>query len=116
MIQADDRVRTHIHHPKVSYIDLNDKRSFDLYDVFRRKYKSEPSEYAFLGYNMMLYYCKGLQDFGREFPNHFHEMSQMGLCSWGFSFLKTGQESGYENKHVFIVQSGESGYELVNPK
>jgi LysM repeat protein/ABC-type branched-subunit amino acid transport system substrate-binding protein len=116
MIQADDRVRTHIHHPKVSYIDLNDKRSFDLYDVFRRKYKSEPSEYAFLGYNMMLYYCRGLQDFGREFPNHFHEMSQNGLCSWGFSFLKTGQESGFENKHVFIVQSSESGYELVNPK
>jgi LysM repeat protein/ABC-type branched-subunit amino acid transport system substrate-binding protein len=116
MIQASDRVRTHVHHPKVSFVDLSDKRTFNLYDSFRRKFKSEPTEYTFLGYNMMLYYCRGLRDFGRAFPNHFHEMSEKGLCSWGFSFEKTGQESGFENKHVFIVQSGEVGYELVNPE
>ncbi|MDZ4824415.1 MAG: LysM peptidoglycan-binding domain-containing protein [Flavobacteriales bacterium] len=114
LIEAKDRNRLHLHYPKVVAVDYNSDRVREWILAYRRKFKSEPTEYAFLGFDMMMYYCQGIQKFGIAFPNHFAEMNQAGLLGSGFTYTKTSDESGFENSHVFILGTDDFEVTLKN--
>lgn len=115
VINGEDRLRTHLHFAKASYVDLYAPGPRAWHEAYKKKYKSEPLDYAYLGYDLMLYYGRGLQMFGKTFPNHFAEIPTTGIEGWGFRFYKTGNESGFENKHVFILGTEETGMKIQNP-
>lgn len=115
VIGGEDRLRTHLHFAKASYVDLYSPSARAWHEAYKKKYKSEPLDYAYLGYDLLLYYGRGLQMFGKTFPNHFAEIPTTGLEGWGFEFYKTGNESGFENKHVFILGTEETGMKIQNP-
>lgn len=111
LIEAKDRNRLHLHYPRVVAVDYNSERIRNWILAYRKKFKSEPTDYAILGFDVMMYYCTGLKQFGIAFPNHFDEIKCSELMGNGFNLVKTGDESGFENKHVFIM--GTDNFEVV---
>jgi hypothetical protein len=53
----------------------------------------------------MLFYGQGLMKFGRDFPNHFSEIQAKGMVATGFDFIKTGDESGFENRFSIVLKT-----------
>ena len=109
-INVTNRNKYHVHYPQTTYVDYNNPTVQRWIDCYRKAYKSEPGKYSFVGYDVMKYYGMGLKQFGRDFPNHFGEI-KTGLYANGFDFLKTSNESGFENQYVIII--GTSEFELI---
>jgi LysM repeat protein len=112
LISAEMRNTYQVHFMRSNWIDYSKPEVQDWVETFRKKYRSEPTEYAFAGYDILLYYGRGLRQFGKLFPDHFGEISQMGLLTSRFQLMRTGAESGFENKGMFIL--GTRDFELFS--
>jgi len=104
-ISADNRNKFKIHFPKAIFIDYAAQSDQQWIETYRRKFKSEPTDFSALGYDMMLFYGQGLMKFGRDFPNHFSEIQAKGMVATGFDFIKTGDESGFENRFSIVLKT-----------
>jgi len=71
---------------------------------YGERFKTEPDEYAYIGYDIMLFYGLGLMEFNSLFPLNFHRIDCKMLLGSDFDPVKTGLESGYENNHAFVLQ------------
>lgn len=109
-ISISDRNRYHVHFPQNTFIDYADEDVQQWIENYRSKYKSEPSSFAFVGYDIMLYYGRGLKQFGSEFPNHFSEMIGDYLATQ-FDFFRASKDSGFENAGINIIRT--DNYQLV---
>lgn len=114
-IDVDYRERFSIRIPTSSYVDFNSPVVQSFEGQFQEQFETASDEYARIGYDVMLYYGMGLLDFGMNFPNRFADMSQEGLLNVGFSYTKTGMESGFENKHVFMLEHHNYGLQPIGP-
>jgi LysM repeat protein/ABC-type branched-subunit amino acid transport system substrate-binding protein len=110
-IEPASRNRYRIRYPKAVFADYGDPKVIDWVEAFRRRFRTEPDEFGFLGYSMMLYYGQGLIEHGRQFPNHFGEWSCSGCIAAGFELARTGEDSGFENRYFTIV--GTEDFELI---
>lgn len=104
-ISADNRNKYKIHFPKAIFLDYAAHSDQQWIETYRRKFKSEPTDFSALGYDMMMYYGQGLMQFGRDFPNHFSEIKAKGMVATGFDFIKTGDESGFENRFCIVLKT-----------
>ncbi len=104
-ISADNRNKFKIHFPKAIFLDYASQSDQQWIETYRRKFKSEPTDFSALGYDMMLFYGQGLMKFGRDFPNHFSEIQAKGMVATGFDFIKTGDESGFENRFSIVLKT-----------
>lgn len=111
MINVSNRNKYQVHFPQTSFVDYNDVKIQKWIEAFRKKFKSEPNQYAFLGYDLLMYYGMGLKQFGREFPNNLDHIKVKNLYAHGFDYIKTSNESGFENQYVMIV--GTKDYTLI---
>lgn len=102
-ITPELRNRFQVNFIKTTWVNYDEPKVQDWVEAFRLKYKSEPSEYAFIGYDLMLYYGRGLLKYGKMFPEHFDQIPQSDLLANQYNFFKTGPESGYENGHLYIL-------------
>jgi LysM domain len=74
---------------------------------FREVFLSEPDEFAVIGHDVLLYYGKALLAFGSDFQNHLSEVDGSGLIGMGFDFFSIGENAGYENSFVNVVQKND---------
>jgi ABC-type branched-subunit amino acid transport system substrate-binding protein len=109
-ISTADRNRYHVTYPQNTFINYSDERVQQWIEVYRSNYKSEPSSFAFVGYDIMLYYGTGLTNFGSEFPQRFAEIEGDFLASQ-FNFFRASKDSGFENAGINIVRT--DNYQLV---
>ncbi|MCC6601127.1 MAG: LysM peptidoglycan-binding domain-containing protein [Crocinitomicaceae bacterium] len=114
LIETEARNEFHLHYPKVIFLDYSDSEDQGWIEAYRRKFKAEPTDFSVLGYDIMQYYGTGLRKFGRDFPNHFSEIDQKQLVGSSFDYFKTGNESGFENRHIFVL--GTDNFELIPEK
>ncbi len=112
LISAEARNAFQVHFMRPNWIDYSNPVVQEWIESYRKKYRSEPTEYAFVGYDILLYYGRGLNQFGKLFPDHFGEIKQEGLLTSKFKFLRTGAESGFENEGLFIL--GTRDFELYS--
>ncbi|MEZ4799478.1 MAG: LysM peptidoglycan-binding domain-containing protein [Flavobacteriales bacterium] len=112
-VKADYRNDYHIRFPKTIFLDYTDPAQQKWIEAYRKHFKTEPTDFAVLGYNMMMYYAEGLMQFGKDFPNHFAEIKTKGLVGTGFNYLKTGNESGFENRYCIILESDDFDIKIV---
>ncbi|MFO0362061.1 MAG: LysM peptidoglycan-binding domain-containing protein [Flavobacteriales bacterium] len=111
LIEPAARNTYEVRFPKAIFIDYNDPAVQSFVEAYRKRFRTEPDEYAFLGYSSMLYYGKGLQLFGRQFPNHFGEWKCEQCISAGFDFARTGEDAGFENRYFAVV--GTQDFQLI---
>lgn len=95
--------RFHLTVPTAQFADYNSQEVTNYIKGYRGRFKMEPSDYSMLGYDIMTFYGRGMAVYGVNFPNHFNDISESGLLDVGFSFTKTGLESGFENEQVFLL-------------
>lgn len=88
------------------YIDYNRKETAAFVSDFTYHFKTDPSQYAFQGYDIMSYFLSVLDMYGRSFPAHIHnhEKSLLQSC---VRFEKASSGSGFTNKGIQkILYSG----------
>jgi LysM repeat protein/ABC-type branched-subunit amino acid transport system substrate-binding protein len=84
---------------------LNSKDSLQakLAKYYQDIYTTDPSEYFFEGFDVAMYYLKHLKADGPEFIKNLDRFPAQGL-STGFEFYRPDEETGFENRAVFIYQ------------
>lgn len=93
------------------FVDYNSTNVKDFLRNYRITYNTEPSYFAFQGYDITYYFLNSLRKYGRifqfclspkdAFPN------PNGLI-YNFNFERTDIHSGFENKKVFILKFNDS--------
>lgn len=96
------------------YIDMTKRSVMEWIEKYRVTYISEPDEFAFLGYDVSIFYLCGLAQFGKEFWNHLNNI-EAPMITHVFDFVSTGVESGFENRHTEIIGLSDDGeLKIVN--
>ncbi len=112
-ISADNRNKYQVSYPNTIYLDYSSEKNIEWMEAYRRRFKTEPTEFSVLGYDLFLYYGTGLLLYGKDFPNHFSELKVQGLQGTGFDFFRTGNESGFENKFYHLLQTSDFSIQRI---
>lgn len=112
-ISVANRNKYHVHFPQTTFIDYDNPDVQRWIEAYRKQFKTEPGKYSFVGYDVMKFYGTGLLKYGRDFPNHLNEIKTKVYAN-GFDFMKTSNESGFENQFVMII--GTEEYSLIREK
>jgi LysM repeat protein len=70
---------------------------------YRNRYKTEPSQFAFQGYDVMLYFASAIHRYGKDFEHclPFHREELLQSC---YSFVPIIPNGAYENKGAFLLR------------
>ncbi|MDR3188683.1 MAG: LysM peptidoglycan-binding domain-containing protein [Prevotellaceae bacterium] len=85
------------------FIDYRSEAVKSFVESYRYAYKTEPSQFAFQGYDVMLYFVSAIHRYGKNFegclPFHREELLQST-----YNFVPTTTGGAYENKGVFLLR------------
>ncbi|MDR3328779.1 MAG: LysM peptidoglycan-binding domain-containing protein [Prevotellaceae bacterium] len=85
------------------YTDYKSEVVKSFVQSYRDKYRAEPSQFAFQGYDVMLYFMSAIHRYGKNFekclPLHRKELLQST-----YNFSRIGRNGAYENKSVFLLR------------
>ena len=98
------------------YSNSSSSRTQKFNSLFQRwfnqsQYNSFP-RYGELGYDIGVYFIKGLKDYGSAFYENLHNYSYQSM-EFPFLFEKKNSWSGYQNKSVLIVTRKQNGAVVV---
>ncbi len=79
------------------HIDYNEEEVKEFLLKFRALYKTEPSPYAFQGYDIIKYFVPQLNDYGKEFVNVM-QMQNGKMLQSDYSFSREDINNGFGNK------------------
>ena len=92
-----------LHIPSSMNVNYKDAATISFMKKYREKYKTDPSKYAFQGYDIGNYFLSNIKANGSDFTSKLNNNKQYGLQT-NFDFYSTAVESGFENKSVFILE------------
>lgn len=105
-------MKLHVHLPANTAIDYQDPRVLAFIGAYRERFRNEPGEYAFLGYDVILFYLNGLMQFGRSLPTHLNEVKAEPL-HMSFKFSGSGPENGWCNTSAVMLRYTAEGIKPV---
>lgn len=85
------------------FVDYSDNAVKDFVVKFRSKYKAEPQEYAFEGYDLGCYFLTALMRYGADMLDCLPYF-EMPLLHTRFHFMHKGARNGLENQSWSIYQ------------
>ena len=93
------------------FVDYNDSLTLQFVDDFREKYRSEPDDYAFEGFDVGWYFLNSLMSYG---PCTFGCLpyEHLPLIHTRYYFTKKRYEDGMENRYWNIYQYDNNAIEL----
>jgi len=97
-IEVDNFHNAHLHVSTGYYIDYDDDRVKDFLLRYRAIFNTEPTQFAFQGYDIARYFITLCSRYGNRWMDHLDDESKAMLQST-FSFNKT-EEGGYINNGV----------------
>lgn len=89
--------------PLSVYADYSAKKVQAFIRNFRLIYDGEPSQYAFQGYDVMLYFLNAMFLYGPDFEYCLDNL-QIPLLQNHFSFYRRSPESGYSNTGIRMIR------------
>lgn len=84
-------------------LNCKDSLQHNLAKYYQSIYTTDPSEYFFQGFDVAMYYLTQLKTQGPGFINSLDRFPAQGL-STGFEFYRPDEETGFENRAVFIYK------------
>lgn len=99
--QKLEQLRTCV--PASTWVDHASPAVQRFVGAYRGRFQNEPGDYAFLGFDVTYFYLRGLMVFGSDLPDHFSEVDARPL-HMAFKLVKTGEENGYRNESVTLLQ------------
>ena len=92
------------------HINYTDSLTKGFVEDFRYNFNTDPTQYAFQGYDIMKYFISVLDRYGRGFPAFIH-LHNESLLQSNIRFEKADSESGFTNQGVKnVLYSG--GWEI----
>ena len=95
--------RMQVHLVGTEFVDINKKEWIDFEKKYYNQYRSLPSKFSTLGYEVGSYYLRLMNNYGLNFQLMFLGY-QDEILGRKFEFFKTGIESGYENYSIFVYK------------
>lgn len=86
-----------------SGMNCKDSLQQKLMKYYQSFYTSDPSEYFFQGFDVAMYYLTLLRTQGPAFVRNLDHYPAQGLAT-GFEFYRPDDETGFENRAVFIYK------------
>lgn len=96
-------VKLKVRLPANGYIDYHSPAVNDFIAAYRARFQNEPGEYAFLGYDVALYFLQAEMQFGNSFPKHYAEVQAKPLYL-DFRMQKLGPENGWSNSSAVMLE------------
>jgi LysM repeat protein len=104
IINPETRNRFNISYAAHNFPDYSDDNLKAFVKNYHYKFRTDPGTYALTAFDLMTYYGQGLLQFSVDFPNNFSQITTPYIFQSGFDYYQTGIESGFENKHFFILE------------
>lgn len=79
------------------HINYNDSLTIDFIDRYRAAFNTEPSSFAYQGYDIMTFFVKAMNSYGKDFPKAIINRRESLLQS-DVLFVPSEPGSGYENR------------------
>jgi LysM repeat protein/ABC-type branched-subunit amino acid transport system substrate-binding protein len=92
-----------LHTPANNYINYSNPCVKQFIKSYREKYKTEPENYSFEGFDVTCYFLSLLQKEGTGFLKTLPDYKQTCMET-NFSFSQFPGDSGFENRFVFILK------------
>ncbi len=108
-IDIDHRVKYNLHITSSYFIDNNDNKIKKFILKYRKRFGTDPNDFAFMGYDAMVYNGMALQSFGKTHADYYNYI-KIPLLHTKYQLEKKDEGSGYENKQVYILSYAD--YEL----
>ena len=109
-IEVDNLHHTQLHTSLAYYVDYENPSVRDFVRKYRALYNTEPTPYAFQGYDVTLYFLQLCATYGKDWAKHL-ENSGKAMLQTDFRFRKAGENDGYVNTGVRRIIYGE-GYSI----
>ena len=106
----DNLMKMHAIYFDDDYVDYQSIRTESFICKFRNRYETEPSEYAYQGFDIGWYFLNALRLFGGEMRDYLPDYN-IQLLDTEFRFVQNDEESGYENTFWNVYQF--KGYNKV---
>ncbi len=103
------------HYATPAYVNYENWRVKSFVSQYRETYNTEPSVYAFQGYDIMYYFGSALKTYGRHFQfciSPFDKSPNPKGLVMNFDFSRTGKSNGYSNNGLFILKYSKD-YQLI---
>lgn len=92
-----------LHFASPFFVDYENENVRNFLRRFREKYKTEPSQYGFLGYDIMFYFLGAMHKYGPDFRDCL-PVIHTELLQTEFLFRKSDYRNGFENNGISIVK------------
>lgn len=112
-INVDSKMRFNLHVLTSSFIDYKDEKVKEFVRKYRAAYGTEPTKYAFMGFDVAFYHALALNSFGKNYPAYYNQV-QVPLLQTNYVLKQSESNSGYENQSVYILKYQD--YDLVRVK
>lgn len=103
-----------IHFAADHYFNYKDSSNLDFIKAYREKYNTEPSKFAFLGYEVSVFYANALGSSGNYFQKNIFLEKFPGIYKAYFTDIKKGKLAGFEKSRLKYLMFMD--YELVEEK
>jgi hypothetical protein len=103
-ISTEMRNKFHVTYPKPTFVDEEDEVVLKWKDAFRKRYKSDPIDFSYVGYDVALYFGWNLLKFGKV-DLQASRNTGVNTLSGKFEFFRTTSDSGFENAAVNIIRT-----------
>ena len=112
-IEVENMHKTSMHVTLTYFIDYEQPQVKDFLKKYRALYNTEPTQFAFQGYDLMKYFIGLSSKYGKEWKNKLEESPQKMLQST-FSFVRSESGAFVNNGVRRIVY--DKGYEIRQVK
>ena len=104
-IEVDNLHNTRLHTSLSYYIDYENADVKDFVKKYRALYNTEPTPFAFQGYDIATFFFQLCADYGKDWERHLCS-SARSMLQADFRFMKEGEDDGFVNTGVRRIVYG----------
>ena len=104
-IEVDNLHNTCLHTSSAYYVDYDDVKVKDFVKRYRALYNTEPTPFAFQGYDITYYFLKQCSEGGKDWLNSLEE-NDMSMLQSNFRFRRASDSEGFVNTGVRRIVYG----------
>ncbi len=105
------KLNLHLYEPW--FVNYDDSQVQSFVQQFRNKYKGEPDEFGFMGFDIANYFVVALQTYGSDFPANINDIN-VKIMHTRYRFERLGENGGFENTFINIYKLENYKYVGVN--
>lgn len=92
-----------LHTPANNFLDYENPAARQFIKTYRERFKTEPENYSYQGFDVTYYFLTALQKNGESFLSVLPENKQ-NCIETSFNFAQFPPDSGFENRFVYILK------------